>query len=323
MMSSDEKILIIHDDPCDYVAGFRERFAGCVFETCRNGEMVGEALARVRPSIVFAVHGGRYKAFTHTPVLSSPGLKWLQNGGAGIDHLPAWDPAAIQVTNCRGVSSPFMAETVTGAVLMLNFGFPHYFEAQRRHEWAPHSWTSLAGKTVLVIGLGGIGSRVAARLKSFSMQVIGIRNSDKPCPDVDEIVPMRDLHDALPRADFVCIHVPNTPETRHLVDAEFLAAMKPSAYLINTARGAQVDELALIEALRQDAIAGAYLDVFASEPLPKESPLWDLPNLVISPHVSDAAAGWERNSIRFFTDNLERFLTGEPLLNLCDPSNGY
>ncbi len=216
-----------------------------------------------------------------------------------------------------------MAETVTCAVLMLNFGFPRYLDAQRRHQWAPHAWSSLSGKTALVIGLGGIGARVAASLKFFSTTVIGMRHSKKSCAHIDELAAMTDLPNVLPRADFVCIHVPNTAATRHLVTAEFLARMKPAAYLINTARGSQVDEVALIGALRGGAIAGAYLDVFAQEPLPADSPLWDLPNLIMSPHMGDAAAGWENNAARFFADNLECFLRGKPLQNVCDPTKGY
>lgn len=322
-MAENETILTIHDGPQVYLPGLRQRFPKCNFHVCHDDEDIPAAVSRVDPSIVFALHGGRFKAFSHAPVLLAPNLKWLQNGGAGIDHLPPWDSEKTLVTNSAGISASFMAETVTGAVLMLNFGFPRYMDAQRRHDWAPHAWSSLSGKTALVIGLGGIGSRVAARMKSFSMTVIGVRNSDKPCPSVDEIVLTKDLPEVLPRADFVCVHVPNTAETKHLVDAEFLASMKPTAYLINTARGSQVDETALIDTLRTGAIAGAYLDVFEKEPLPSGSPLWDLPNLIISPHIADAAIGWENNSAQFFAENLERYLKGEPLLNVCNSAKGY
>ncbi len=322
-MNQSERILIVHDGPHDYVEGLRQRFPDLMIELCRLDEEIPDALSRVDPTIAMSFRSGRFQGPLHAPILSAPNLKWFQSGGAGIDHLPHWDTDKLTVTNAAGVSGKYMAETVTSAVLMLNFGFPRYIEDQHHKRWHPKEWTSLDRQTVFVIGLGGIGARVAERLKSFGMHVIGARNSPTPCDNVDEQVPLSDLMMTLPRADFVCIHVPNTPATRHLVNAEFLSAMKPSACLVNTARGAQVDESALITALESGQIAGAYLDVFAEEPLPETSQLWDTPNLVMSPHVSDSIIGWEYNSAQFFADNIERYLKGEELHNICDPDLGY
>jgi len=322
-MTLRERILIVHDGLHDYIGGLRQNFPDLLIELCQADETIQQAIARVDPTIAFSLRSGRFAGPLHAPILSAANLKWFHSGGAGIDHLPRWDPDKLIVTNGAGVSARFMAETVTGAVLMLNFGFPKYLNAQRQRKWNPVEWTSVDGKTALVVGLGGIGEKVAERLQSFGLYVIGARSSDRPCFSVNEQITTRELPDTLPRADFVCIHVPNTEKTHHLVNRDFLSSMKPGAYLINTARGAQVDETALIEALNSGQIAGAYLDVFENEPLPERSPLWNTPNLIISPHVSDSVIGWENNLVDFFAENITRFLKGETLVNICNPKKGY
>ncbi len=322
-MNERRKVLIIDDGTQPYLRHLNEIAPECSYYRCEEGEDVSGALARARPEIVFGLHCPTYPVFSHAAALKFETVKWLHNGGAGIDHLKAWDTERITVTNSAGVSSQFMAETVTGAILMMNYRFPEYFEQQRAHVWEKLPWESLSTKTVLVVGLGGIGTLVAQRLRAFGAYVIGARRSSRPCAEVDEQIAMSDLHEALPRADYVCIHVPNTEETQNLVDAAFLQHMKPTARLINTARGAQVDEAALIAALRAGQIAGAYLDVFRTEPLPDASPLWDLPGVVISPHYSDAADGWRSGSALFFAENLKRYLNGAPLRNICNPAAGY
>jgi phosphoglycerate dehydrogenase-like enzyme len=323
MSISPDRLLIIHDGPDDYMDELVNRFPTLQIDTVAASESIPDAIIRVDPTIAMSFRAGRFPGPLHAPVFDAPHLKWFHSGGVGIDHLPTWDPKKLTVTNAAGVSGKYMAETVTGAVLMLNFGFPMHMENQRRKIWAPQTWHSLDQKTALVIGLGGIGERVAERLQSFGMYVIGARHSDKPCFTINEQITTRDILQTLPRADFVCIHVPNTPATFHLVNVEFLGAMKSDAYLINTARGAQVDDEALIKALTTGQIAGAYLDVFNEEPLPETSPYWDTPNLVISPHVSDSISGWEYNSAQFFAENIERYLAKKPLMNVCNPALGY
>lgn len=318
-----KSILVIQDEPEETLETLRAFAPDLGFFACTPGESVQQALERVRPDIVFGLHGTRYPAHDHAVALDFPTVRWMHNGGAGIDHLHPWNPERILVTNSAGVSSRFMAETVACAVLMMNFGFPRYLRQQQEHVWQKNPWTSLSAKTVLVVGLGGIGTLVAERLRVFGAHVIGARRSARPCAAVDELVPMDRLAEHLPRADYVCIHVPNTADTRHLVDAAFLSRMKPGARLVNTARGAQVDEAALIGALRSGHLAGAYLDVFETEPLPEGSPLWDFPEVVITPHHADAAQGWQRGSVAFFKENLTRYREGRPLANLCNPQAGY
>jgi len=322
-MLVQQRTLIIHDGENAYIEDLRKKFPCHPFELCSNSETVIEAVLRVNPTIALAFRSGQFPGPSHAPVLGAPNLRWFQSGGSGIDHLPYWDIDKLIVTNAAGVSGKYMAETVTGAILMMNFGFPKKIEDQRNHIWDPQDWKSLDQKVALIIGLGGIGSRVAERLKSFGMRVLGIRNSPKPCKYVDALIPMSAIKVALSQADYVCIHVPNTPSTHHLVNEEFLSAMNTSARLINTSRGSQVDESALIVARNSGKIAEAYLDVFDTEPLPPNSSLWNTPNLIISPHVSDRIVGWEKNSAQFFAKNFERYLSGIPLINVCDPDQGY
>ncbi len=323
MIDQQPRILVIDDAPENLLPILHDAAPEASIFTLKEDESVSGALERVQPSIVFGLHGVRYPAQSHAVALDCPSVKWLHNGGAGIDHLHQWDPLKITVTNSAGVSSHYMAESVTGAILMINFGFPAYLEQQKAHHWQKIPWQSLSMKTVLIVGLGGIGQLVAQRLQTFGAYVIGARRSTRPCEHVDEQINMTNLLTVVPQADYICIHVPNTDETQNLVDAEFLNHMKPTAHLINTARGAQVDEIALIDALKRKRIAGAYLDVFRTEPLPDASPLWDLEGVIISPHNADASTGWKVSSTRFFAENLRRYLRAGPLKNICDPAKGY
>ena len=311
--STGPPIVVLHDAPELYLDLLRARFADLAFETCTSEPEIREALARLRPEVAFSVKCPGLDHGVHRLLLDCPSLRWIQVGGAGVDHLGPWDPARVTVTNCAGVLSRFQAETVTGAILMLNFGFPRYLRQQAERIWRQQPWGPLSEKTLLVVGLGNIGAKVAANAKALGMTVVGLRRSAAAIPQVDEMLPLEALHEGLARADFVTLHVPLTAETRHLIDADALAAMQPGAFLINTARGPVVDEAALIAALQSGGLAGAYLDVFEVEPLPPASPLWSLESVVISPHFADAAAGWERRFAAFFADNLMRWLAGQPL----------
>jgi len=155
------------------------------------------------------------------------------------------------------------------------------------------------------------------------MRVIGIRNRPQKPEEIDELFSMSQLKEALGKADFVALHMPYTKETYRMIDAAALKAMRPTAFLINAARGAVVDEAALAAALSEGEIAGAYLDVFEKEPLPEDSPLWDLENVVISPHCADVVTDWEERFARFFVDNLDRWLKGTVPANVVDPAQGY
>src|SRR5438105_718676 len=206
-------------------------------------------------------------------------------------------------------------------ILALAKRLPDLVHGQDRREWIDTgSCPELFGRRVLIYGYGLIGREIAARLRGFGMEITGVRRHPGSEPGV---VGVEGWREHLPEADFVILSVPLTDATRALIGEPELSAMKPSAFLVNIARGALVDEAALTEALKSGGIAGAYLDVTETEPLPKESELWSLPNLFLTPHSSSSSTEFERRAVELFRDNLERFRSGQALRNLVDYEAGY
>ncbi len=265
-----------------------------------------------------------------------PHLAWLALPSAGADHAlraglvrPGGKPI---VTTATGIHAVPIGEFVFSVLLAWTRHWPAMFELQRSHTWPDRAgWRQLAGRelhgaTLAVIGLGAIGRHIARLGRAFGMHVIATRRSavaGMRDPDVDELMPIDRLSVLLAQADFIVVAVPSTPETHHLIGTDELKAVKPGAFLVNIARGNIIDEAALVEALRSGALAGAGLDVFEREPLPAESPLWTMPNVLISPHLAGAT---ERYSARFtdlLLSNLARYRAGEPLRNVVEPGRGY
>jgi phosphoglycerate dehydrogenase-like enzyme len=222
-----------------------------------------------------------------------------------------------------------MAEHAVALLLALARSLPSFVDDQRAHRWRRYpserpALVELRGKTILILGVGAVGSALARICKrGLGMRVIGFARARRSCPDVDAYVERAALPRAFAEADVVSLSLPVTPATTRIVDAAALAAMKPGAYLINVARGQLVDEAALIEALRAGRLAGAGLDAFAVEPLPPDSPLWDLENVIITPHSSAITEGLGDAFVDFWGENLRRFAEGEPLLGLVNPIAGY
>ena len=316
-------VLVLYDQPHRFMDALRGRFPKVRFEFCEEPSSLDEMLAQAKPRIVFGTKCPKIPGPAHRPAIAWESVAWFQNGGVGIDHLKPWDAARVTVTNCAGILAPFLAETVLGAMIQLNFGFHRYRDQQKERRWQQLSWRSLAGRTVLIVGLGNIGRQVARKAKEQGMRVTCIRQGTQKPPDVDELRPISHLRECLAEADFVTLPVPLTEKTHHLIDREALAAMRPEAFLINTARGPVVDEAALIEALKTNRIAGAYLDVFESEPLPPGSPLWGFENVILTPHASDLVEDWDIRFAHFFAENLANWLAGRPLKNIVDPRRGY
>jgi phosphoglycerate dehydrogenase-like enzyme len=254
----------------------------------------------------------------HRQVLLHPSVRYFHVGGSGFDHLLPLEGEAV-ITNSAGVLAPFLAETVIAGILALNGNFPAYDRLKAARQWRQLGFRPLAGQTLLVVGLGAIGRETAVRAKALGMRVIGTRAHPEPDPALDAVHSADALLDLLPEADFVSLHVRLSPETRRMIGAEALARMKPTACLINTARGGVVDEPALIEALRDQRIKGAYLDVFDTEPLPPESPLWDLENVILTPHASDNVTDYPERFAALFADNFERWRANKPLINQIWP----
>ncbi len=279
-------------------------------------DALAAALEAHRPDAVFSINSPTLGGQTHRPILDAPGTRWLHVGGSGYEHVLGWDAARITVTNCAGILAPFLAETVTGALLALNSGLIGYHAQQHQRVWHSHPFRPLAGQTLLVVGAGAIGAEVASRASSLGMRVIGIRRSDTPVAGTDEMRQPEALTASLAEADAVSLHLRLDAENRNLFDAALFAAMKPGAIFINTARGGLVVEAALLAALQSGHLRGAYLDVFQTEPLPADSPLWTAPNLLISPHASDNVSDWEVRFTTLFAENLVNWRAGKTMRNV-------
>lgn len=253
-------------------------------------------------------------------------LRWVHTVTAGIDHIVAVMPAerAVQITNAAGVFDVPIAETVLTYILLFAKQIPTLLAQQRERIWRLKRLHEVAGLTVGILGMGGIGTEVARRCKAFDMRVLGMRrHPEMGGLYVDEMMGQDQLADLLVAAHFVVVALPSTPETQGLIGHAELAMMRPDAVLINVARGAIVDEQALIEVLAAGRIGGAALDVFVEEPLPPESPLWHLPNVMITPHNSWSTPHLQKREAELFLDNLARYVQGDPLINVVDPTRGY
>lgn len=257
---------------------------------------------------------------------AAPMLRWVHTPSAGVDHvlIPQLKVRDIVVTNSAGMHAIPIAEFVLAFMLNHAKGMAVLQAAQAEHRWIQHYQPrELYGATLLIIGIGGIGGLIAERASAFGMRVVGSRRHPQPMPGVERVVGAAEWRDLLPEADYVVIATPLTPLTRGLIDASVLRAMRPDAYLINIARGEIVDEAALIQALRERWIAGAALDTVAHEPLSPDSQLWDLPNIVITPHATAHSPRMRERAIALFLENLQRYCDGQPLLNVVDKQAGY
>jgi phosphoglycerate dehydrogenase-like enzyme len=258
----------------------------------------------------------------------APRLRWVHSRSAGLDSLlfPALVDSPVPLTNSSGVYSRSLGEFVALGVLFFAKDLHRMQRNQAAGRWAPFDVDMAEGQTMGIVGYGDIG-RAAARLaKALGMQVIALRRRPEQSqgdPLVDEVVGNDRLLELMARSDYVVVAAPLTPDTRGLVSAQAIAAMKPSAVMINVGRGAIIDEPALIDALRDKRIRGAALDVFAQEPLPDGHPMYGLDNLLLSPHCADHTRTWIDDAMVFFTGNLERFLRGEPLRNVVEKRLGY
>ena len=267
--------------------------------------------------------------YTHREDLPdlAPNLRWLQATSAGIGQFVKRMgycerlPQAV-FTTASGVHARPLAEFCMMALLMHYKRLTHILADQRRHHWERYAATDLEGRTLAVVGLGRVGEAVAQMAKGLGMRTLGTRASGTS-DAVDQFYAPDQLHAMLAEADVVVLIVPHTPATDQLIDAAALAQMKPGAYLINIARGAIVDEQALIAALQSGHLGGAALDVFATEPLPVTSPLWDMPNVLVSPHSASTSDRENARITDLFCDNLRRYLAGEPLRNVLDIARLY
>lgn len=261
-------------------------------------------------------------------IARAPKLKWIQTTDAGVDDFLDSDiiGSSVIVTNTSGITAISIGECVLEMMLMFVKKMPLCFQLKQERQWKTFSLTVLHSKTVGIVGLGSIGRQVARLSKVFGMRVLATRRSTRSATrtrNVDILFSQDQLPQLLSDSDFVVLALPLTPETNNLIGEEELLTMKPTAYLINIGRGNIVDETALTRALEENWIAGAGLDVFVTEPLPVESRLWELPNVVFSPHVAGEIEDYDLQATRLFADNLRRYLSGKRLRNVVDKKRGY
>ena len=256
---------------------------------------------------------------------AAPKLRWIHIIGAGIEPLLplAWLPKRVTLTNNSGVHVQKTGEFATMALLALCARLPQMLNNQQQATWAPIFTPSIVGKTLLVVGLGDMGGAAAWSAKRLGMRVLGMRRNARPHRHADAMLPLGQLHKGLAQADFVLVATPLTPDTHHLIDAHAIAAMT-GAGLINVGRAGVVDYAELAKALKSGKLSGAILDVFDPEPLPASSPLWQVPNLIITPHCSsDDLDHYLPLTLDLAFANVARLRDGKRLKNAVDPATGY
>ncbi len=247
-------------------------------------------------------------------------LAWVHSIQAGVDRFPhdRFREAGVVLTNSTGIHGDAVGEMVAGYVLSLSRRLHEYAAAQERGEWSQPEWDdawTVAGERACVVGLGGLGRGVVDRLTGLDLEMTGVRRTPLPEPGVERVYPSGELHEAIGDARFVVLTVPLTDETRDMIGADELAAMRDDAYLLNVARGGVVDQSALIEALRNDEIAGAALDVFETEPLPEDSPLWGMDEVIVTPHRAALTRDYYRHIASILRESVRRVRDGSDPVN--------
>ncbi len=261
----------------------------------------------------------------------APTVRWVQSSGAGVDRIlrKGLLNSHLTFTDTAGLGATTIAEWCVCVMLMFAHKTPRWYEDRkgRLFDRAAITMERVEGRTAGILGAGAIGMETARLSKALGMRTIGLRRSAKErqrnVGSLDELVPPSDLPYLLRESDYVVMALPLTPETTKYIGERELKMMKPTAYILNVGRGPSIDEQALIKALKSGVIAGAGLDVFEVEPLPKDSPLWDMPNVIMSPHTAGIAFDYDQKLSNLVCENLQRYVRGEPLLNVVDKKLGY
>lgn len=307
--------------PCDHrgVDGFRRSPE----DERRWRAMLGEA------EVLFGIPGDSPQGLSEV-VRTNSRLRWVQATAAGAGELVGAAKLTeeeldqVIVTTAAGVHAGPLAEFALLGLLAFTKDLPRLLADQRARRWGDYPMDELSGRTLLIVGLGQIGAEVARLAAPLRMRVIGLnRTGAGDYPHVHELRGIETLGDWLPEADAIVISLPLTPQTRGLLDAAAIARIKPGATLVNVGRGGVLDEPALIGALREKRLAGAALDVFATEPLPADSPLWELPNVLLAPHTAGLSIHENERIVSLFVENLRRYLRGGDLINRVDPQLLY
>jgi len=316
MKLSEIRVAIAGGNPASISDRIRKLSSKIEVQCCRDGDDLCQTIGSFVPNVAFVTKSVTVKSNHWKFLVESPGLNWLNLGNVGFDHVPEWDRSKLVVTNAGGAAAKPMAEYVISAIMMINTGMLQSITNQRKKLWRQYRWVPLADKTLVVIGVGNVGHQLILRARKLGMHVIAVRDRFEEVQGAHVTLQTSDLGRALAQGDFISIQVPLTARTDGLFSAEMLRHIRPTAWLVNISRGAVIDETALIDALRQRRIGGAVLDVFKSEPLPKNSQLWTLDNVIVTPHVSGETPDFERAIASLFCANIRRFKAGKQLMNV-------
>jgi D-2-hydroxyacid dehydrogenase (NADP+) len=300
------KVLIIHFNAQQYLDRLSKRFPAVGFHAVEHGEDA-EPIAGDLDVIMGLGH--------HIPpalIAKAKKLKWVQALTTGTETLtaPGVLPPQVLLTSTRGVHGPQMSELAFLNMIALNRNFRKMQRNQAEGKWDQWNQPILESKTIVIVGLGILAENLAERAKLFGMTVIGVSSGRGKAPHFDEVHPRSELVKLAARADFLMLLVPYSKETHHLINRDVLAAMKPTAFLINLARGGVLDEAALIEHLKAGKIAGAGLDIFSQQPLPPDNPLWRMPNVIITPNIGGRSDKFVEQTMTVLEPNLQAFIDG-------------
>lgn len=322
-MSAAPTVLLHTDNPLPAREIVRAAHPDLEVLTCDTYAALPDMIAHHAPEVIYSVRFNGTTGFPRDAILNSDAARWMSVGGSGTDHMAGWNPVRLTVTNAAGVAAGMMAEYALGAMLHFSLDLTGFTKARRARQWSAGKVTPIEGKRVLIVGMGQTGQAIAQRCSAMGMHVTGVRARPAPMDHADEIHGTDALPQLWPQADFIAVCVPLLDSTRDMVSAAAIAAMKPHAVLIDVSRGGVTDQTALAAALADGRLGGAALDVFEIEPLPEDSPLWSLENVIITPHCSSVYDGWDLKSVTMFCENLTRYRRGAALANIVNPDRGY
>jgi D-2-hydroxyacid dehydrogenase (NADP+) len=299
-------VLILETHAEAYAAALRQQFGDLELQVAQSPADLHVDYGEVEILIAFGM------GITETLFSRMPRLKWVQSLATGVDHFLRSKTLARDVilTSGRGIHGPAMRETVLHLMLSISHDSNGLVRDKAGHRWDRRAWPLLAGKTVVVIGTGVAGSAIGSLLQALEMHVVGVSRTPRNVAGFDSVMPQSALPEAAAKADYIINVLPADTANLKIIGSTLFAHMKPSAYFINVGRGETVDEQALIEALEGGKIAGAGLDVFATEPLPGESSLWDLPNVFISPHIGGLFEEYQEMAMPLIVRNMTAYLAG-------------
>ena len=316
------RVLVFSDEPEHYTKPLMARLPNLVLDVCVSYDELPAKLEAFKPTVIL---GCKFepKPWPRAALLNCPDLQWLSVTAAGVEHVAPWDDKALTVTNFSGIAATEMAHYVLAGIFGLHQGFAHFFKKQQTKHWDYRLVRSSRDVKIGLVGLGHTGEAIARMARALGLSVVACRSSDTPSSLVDKVYGPDQLHDMLGAVDVTVVCAALTTATQDMFNVAAFAAMNPGSYFINVARGKLVVEDALIAALYSGHLAGALIDVARKEPLPASDPLWDTPNLLITPHTCSDFIGWEAEAASLFADNLERFIAGQPLQNQVYSWRGY